>query len=164
MSRHKDFVAYYNEYKNKILTYMMYRVSFDRPLAEDLTSEVFLKVYDHFEDYDADKPFEPWLFTIARNHLFTYFRRHKTTAPLEEAYEMTDEPTFADELDTKLAMEKVTEKLSTLPEEQQEVLLLRFHQGLSHSEIGEIVGKNEGAVRTVLSRALASLRKKLNVN
>lgn len=153
-----DFVQHYEAHKNRIFTYLLYRVSFDRELAEDLTSDVFLKAFEHFDSYDQARPFKPWIFRIAHNHLVNYFASRKQTVSLEDAEELSVPSTVSEQAETNLLMGKIETFVKDLPVSQQELILLRYQNGLSHREIADIVGKEEGAVRTAISRALDTIR------
>lgn len=158
MAELREFLKYYQAYKQKIFNYLLYRLSFDRDTAEDLTSEVFIKAYEHFDSYDETKPFQAWIYTIAHHHFISYLRQKKQTSPIEEAEHKTIPHTFVDSIDTQLTMQKVMAQMQKLPELEQTILDLRMREGLSHAEIAEIVGKKEVTVRVILSRALGTLR------
>lgn len=156
----KNFVSYYNEFKNKIFAYFFYRVGFDRKLAEDLTSEVFLKAFKNFGDFNEDKPFQPWIFTISRNHLINHYksaRRETSLAEVEGFLACADEG-----FEEKHELERVMRIIRQMEDRDREVLLLRFSDGLNNSEIAGLLKKEEGAVRTQISRSLNKLRQILN--
>ena len=69
------FLRYYNEYKDKIYTFFLYRVNFNCEQAEDLTADVFLKAFRKFDTFDRARSFQAWIYTIARNHLYNYYRQ-----------------------------------------------------------------------------------------
>lgn len=159
----KDFVQYYEAHKKSVFTYLLYRVSFNRELAEDLTSDVFLKAFEHFDSFDALRPFKPWIFRIAHNHLVNYFMTKKAqTVALEDVAEISVEAGLQKTTDESMLMEKVEKLVADLPDLQKELILLRYQNGLSHKEIAEIVGKEEGAIRTSVSRALDTIRQKFH--
>ena len=72
-----NYLAYYREYKDKIYNYFYYRVNFNCALAEDLTSEVFTKALIKFDYFDQERSFQSWVYKIAQNHLFNYYRDNK---------------------------------------------------------------------------------------
>jgi RNA polymerase sigma-70 factor (ECF subfamily) len=156
MAQAPSFVFYYEQFKNKIYNYFWYRVGFDQKLAEDLTSEAFLKALKKFADFDGARPFGPWIFTIAHNHLVNHYKlagRETSLTEQENRFEAT-----GDNLDERLELERIIEIINTMDAADKEVLLLRFTEGLSNSEIAEVLGKAEGTVRTQISRSLARLR------
>ncbi len=155
-SENKVFLGYYKEYKDKIYTYFLYRVNFNQAIAEDLTSEIFLKALEHFESFDPGRSFQAWIYKIAGNHLKNYYRTCNREVALERASSAVYE--FKNCLDASLELQKIMNKIAALEDYHREVLLLRFVDGLNNSEIAELLNKDEGAVRTQVSRALKALR------
>ena len=160
-----EFTGYYEQHKGAIFNYIFYRVGFNRNTAEDLTSEIFLKAFEHLDSYDRNRPFKTWIFTIAHNHLVNFFAAKKYVLPLDEAREVTkNEESTGDELDHKLIVSTLLELADQLPESQRELLIMRYINDLSNSEIAAVTGKAEGAVRTALSRAIEGLRNAYNTH
>src|SRR6056297_1297796 len=83
----KHFLGFYKQYSNKIYNYFFYRVNFNDEVAEDLTSEVFLKAYKHFDSFDQSQSFQAWIFSIAHNHLANYYRDSKIHFSLDQLSE-----------------------------------------------------------------------------
>jgi RNA polymerase sigma-70 factor (ECF subfamily) len=154
-----DFLGYYNQYKDKIYTYLWYRVGFNQALAEDLTSEVFIKALKNFDSYDQDRPFQAWIYKIAQNHLINHY---KTAQRETELVDSIESPRLEHEaIETKLELERVMGHICELDQYHQEVLLLRYVDCLDNREIAAVLDKEEGAVRTQISRALEELRKRI---
>lgn len=151
-----SFIGYYEQYKNKIFVYFLYRVNFNKTVAEDLTSEVFLKALDHFTNFDQAKSFQAWIFTIAHNHLVNHYRVASRETELFEDQQLTQQETSKVELEYEL--EQVMKVIQQMADSDKDILLLRFVDGLSNAEIATLLGKDEGAVRTKMSRSLAKLR------
>jgi RNA polymerase sigma-70 factor (ECF subfamily) len=157
MAQQKDgFVFYYNQFKNKIYNYFWYRVGFNQKLAEDLTAEAFLKALKKFEDFDGSRPFGPWIYAIAHNHLVNHYKMAGRETSLTEQANWLE--AASDNLDERLELERIIKIINTMDAADKEVLLWRFAEGLSNSEIAEMLDKAEGTVRTQISRALARLR------
>ena len=152
------FTKHYHQYKDKIFTYCYYRVNFNRALAEDLSSEVFVKALKSFERFDENQSFQAWIYTIARNHLINYYRVAKREVGLEAAYDHTDTPW--EKIHNNMECEEVIKAIYRLKAYHKDVLLMRWVDGLTNSEIAEVLNKDEGAVRTQLSRALEALKEK----
>ena len=158
----KYFGILYEYYFPKIYNYISYRLR-NQQLAEDLTAETFLKAFDNLDKFQwRNRSFACWLYTIARNQMVDYFR-HKDTLPVEDSFleSIPDE-----ENPEKVFLEKDLrrywiELIKTLSPDQQDVLLLRFQEGLKLKEIASILCKNEGAVKGLLFRGLRSLRKNI---
>lgn len=134
--------------------------------AEDLTSQVFLKVFEsigHYEERGA--PFPAWVFRIAHNLLVDYYRRHGhfRIESLEDCLSEAETRTL--EIEEKvlaaLTLEDLKSEFSSLTFDQQEVLVLRYLEELEISEIAEVMKRNPSAVRALLRRSLCSLAKKI---
>jgi RNA polymerase sigma-70 factor (ECF subfamily) len=142
----------------------------DPHVAEDLTAETFIAMVEQVARARATEElgFAAWLLGIARNKLLMYFRaRRSRPAPV---YGVPDElPLYtradeADPLDVLTARESwsdIVTALNTLTEEQRTVVLYRCVLGYSAEEVGELLGKQAGAVRALQFRALASLAHRL---
>lgn len=155
----------YERYAQVIFRFLYAHLS-DRLDAEDLTEEVFLRVWRTLPKYrEQGIPFVAYLFRVARNALIDQYRRSKApenNLPLEEN-------TIADTLHNPAevviqGMEKqeIRELLGLLREEYRTVLLLRFMGDLSPDETADVMGKSAGAVRVLQHRALGALRKLLD--
>lgn len=161
MSEANDlFLGYYQEYKNKIFNYLMYRLNFDRALAEDLMMDIMLKAYQHFGNFDPVKgSFKTWIFSLAHNHLVNYWRDRKKheSVSLDALEEEGVSPAFVEPVDDaskSFDSEGVRRILSLMGDAEREVVALRYLQELDYSEIAGVLGKKEGAIRTSLSRAM----------
>jgi len=152
----QNFTNYYNQYKDKIFNYFWYRVNFNRALAEDLTADAFLKAFKGFNEFDHERSFQSWMYAIAKNHLLNYYRTANRETDLLAVEKMgVDE---LKKIENKLELEQTFNLINQLSEYYREVLLMRFSDGLDNREIAEILNKDEGAVRTQISRALEELR------
>jgi len=160
---HKQFVAEYHKVKDKVFTYLMYRVSFNRDIAEDLLMEIILKAYENLPKYDPEKgSFKSWVFAIAHNELVNYWRGAKITQSLDEMEELGEKAYsryMADEETSKnLENKKVWQILEFMSQGDKEIIMMRFMDDLNYDEISLIMGKEPGAIRTQLSRALDKFR------
>ena len=128
--------------------------------AEDILADVFLKAWRGVPRYRAgSEKFRPWIFTIARNEVRTYWRsRARRAGPLPE--EIPEEPGESEE-DPEDDRRVILAALSTLTDEQREVVVLRFFGNHDHAQIARILGKREGAVRALLLRALRRMRREM---
>jgi RNA polymerase sigma-70 factor (ECF subfamily) len=156
--------ALYEQYVDKIYRYVYYRIG-DREQSEDLTSQTFLKAWDAIGDYEwRNHPFGAWLFRIAHNLVVDAHRARKRTVSLDDASPHLEHRATSIEIRPErvlaryLAEGRVPQAIERLTEEQQQVLILRFYQGLSTGEVAELMGKRNGAVRGLQFRALSALR------
>lgn len=159
-SKSDNFIGYYDQFKNKIFVYFLYRVNFNREVAEDLTSEVFLKALKSFADFDQSRSFQSWIYAIAHNHLVNYYRvANRETQLLEDQYLTKGD---IDKVELEYELEAIMKIIKLMDSSDQEVLLMRFVDQLSNTEIAMLLDKDEGAIRTKISRSLAKLRELLD--
>lgn len=154
-----SFGVLYDRYIRKIYDFVFFRVS-HRETAEDLTSKVFVRALEHLPRFILERgTFQAWLFQIARNTVIDYYRTKKNEDDIDAHQDLRSPAHRIDAtIDAKRTLERVNSFLLKLPQEQQEVIVLRL-QGLSYREIGVAVGKTEAACKMVFSRAAALLRK-----
>jgi len=139
--------------------------------AEDLTQEVFLKVYRTLHLYRPESgALETWIVRVARNHFIDHYRKFKTekvrTAPLEEHHDAVAEPTVrvetpADMLDRKEAAERVHRLLERLPADQREAVILRDLEELTYEEIADLIKVPIGTVKSRINRGRIELARLL---
>lgn len=150
----------YDIFVDKIYGYVHYKVGNEEE-AKDLTENIFLKVLENIKYYRGGRSsFTAWLFTIAKNLIINYYkeRSRSQTVSLNALSEKQSQTETPEEAALKtFSQEMVYQALSQLTEEQQQVIVLRFFSNLSNREIGEIVGKSEGAVKSLQHRALRTL-------
>jgi len=150
----------YDAYVERVYRYIYFRVTDDQT-TEDLTSQVFLKAWEHLDRYKpGGSPFIAWLYTIARNAVIDFYRTRKQTVPLEEVGALAlDEEALDDRMDRQFDVMALRTGMQQLTEEQQQVLTLKFIAKLSTQEVAHMMGKREGAVRALQMRALQTLAK-----
>jgi RNA polymerase sigma-70 factor (ECF subfamily) len=160
----KAYGALYERYVDKIYKYIYYKVG-DRAEAEDLTSQTFLKAWDAIADYEwRNYPFGAWLFRIAHNLVVDHHRSRRESVSLDDGtpqlehratrYDIRPEKVLAQ----YLAEGRIRQAVDRLTEEQQQVLILRFFEGLDTGEVAELMNKRRGAIRGLQFRALSALR------
>jgi RNA polymerase sigma-70 factor (ECF subfamily) len=153
----------YDTYRDRVARFATGRLG-DAEKAEDVTSETFEAVCRNLGSYRAGTDFEAWLFTIAHRRVADHFRRRARRR--EVALDETVQPAVGGPEEEALAAERRAEVAGAfrrLRADQQEVLALRVLGGLSALQVGEVLGKSEGAVRVAQHRALRSLREAMGV-
>lgn len=164
MSRqYKKFIGHYNAFFEKVYRYIFFRVGRNKELAEDLASEIFLKALENFENYDETRPFAVWIYSIAHNHLIDHYKKLKPEiVDIENATnELKIYDNAAKELDVKLDMEKVQLVLDKLPNNQKEIVIMKYVNDLTNPEIAEVLDTSEAHVRVLQHRALQALKTNL---
>lgn len=154
--------ALYEAYQPPIYRYLFYRTG-DTALSEDLTAEVFVSMVKHIQTYEErGRPFLAWLYTIAGNALRMHRRQRPMADWLPLSTEMVDDrPGPAEAAQMRLTQDRLIAAMPHLTELQQQVILLKFVEGFSNAEIGAVLGKTEGSVKSCQHRALAALRRVL---
>lgn len=151
------FRKYYNEA-------VLYTLSLCRntALAEDIVSEAFFKALSSADDSIAN--FKPWLLTVCRNEFLMHCRKQRQISVVE----LTEE-TAVQEDDTlnriikQEAYRELYHTLSMLPDNQKEIIILFYFNGLHVNEISDVVGKSESNVKVLLHRGREELRKQMEV-
>jgi RNA polymerase sigma-70 factor (ECF subfamily) len=150
----------YELHLDRIYRYVYYRVGSSNE-AEDLTEHVFLKAWEAIGRYESrGLPFGAWLYRMAHNAVIDHYRARRLTTPIDETLDLEDERqnpvASAEALFDREVLKVAVRRLNA---DQQTVILLRFTEGLSHAEVGKILGKSEGAVRVIQHRALGAMAK-----
>ncbi len=131
----------------------------DVHLAEDASQETFIKAWRGIKNFKAESSFSTWIFTIAKNVCRDILAKEKTAVELTE--NVADFSTPENEIIKKDESLRVRRALSMLSSEYKTILILREWQGLSYSEIADVLCLSEGTVKSRISRARASLLEKL---
>ena len=154
----------FDHYHRPVYRFIASRVR--RPAdAEDLTQLVFVRALEALPRYEErGVPFGGWLFRLARNAVIDHVRTRHEHAGLDEAAgNAGSEPGPEARALARAEVEAMGAALATLTDEQREVIALRFFGGLSAREVAEVMGKQEGTVRGLQFRALATLRRRLGI-
>ena len=148
------------ERRHRALFRFFFRITGRQATSEDLTHEVFLRMIRYRHTYTAVGGFEPWMYRIARNAMADHAkkRRHETPSS-EDQFEVLEsaDPTPYEAAAKKQELALLHRALSRLPEEKRELLVLTRFQGLSHEEVGNILGCEVGAVKVRVYRAMKEM-------
>ncbi len=154
----------YERYLDKIYNYVFYRTG-NHHDAEDLTARVFFRAMAHIENYtERGVPFQAWLYRIAHNLVANWHRDRgrRKVIPLDEFIAgslKSDSPDrHAEDNEEREALLKA---IRTLPEERQQLLILKFVEHRSNAEIGAMMERTEGAIKSLYHRTLIALRDEL---
>jgi len=148
---------------DRIYSYLHMSVG-NRHDAEDLTTQTFLRMLESITRFRwRSAPFSAWLFRIAHNLAMDHFRASRRWQPEEEVPEPPGETEPSAELVAfqSLGRQSMLELIDDLSQEQKQVLTLKFVFNLPNAEVATILGKTEGAVKSLQHRALVSLQKRL---
>jgi RNA polymerase sigma-70 factor (ECF subfamily) len=157
----------YKRYVERIYNYIYYRTGSQKD-AEDLTGKVFFKAMSHITNYKhMGLPFSAWLYRIAHNLVANYHRdrsRKKEisldSTPGQVLPQWTAQP--ESRLVHRQEVDELLEIIQDLAPNRQELLILKFVDELSNAEIGSIMRKSEGAIKSLYHRTLLELRDKMD--
>ncbi|MBM3121133.1 MAG: sigma-70 family RNA polymerase sigma factor [Chloroflexi bacterium] len=154
----------YERHVRRIYNYIYYRTG-DHHDAEDLTARVFQRALRHVGAFqDMGVPFSAWLYRIAHNLVANWHRdrSRRPVVPLEDHTVLTPGSQHPESLAMAREVgEDLLELVRRLPEERQQLLILKFAERLSNAEIGQIMGRTEGAIKSLYHRTLSSLREEV---
>ncbi len=148
---------YTDDYK-KVIGYISARIR-NRADAEDLCSDVFEKIQRKLPDFDSEKAsVSTWIFTITRNTVIDHYRRNRDSGELDE--NMADDDFAVDEslLRTE-ALGSLAAAMKKLPEELRDIIVLRYYDGKTLTEIAPMMGLSYGAVKLRHQNALMLLKR-----
>lgn len=155
----------YRRHADDIYRYIYYRVG-DASTAEDLVGDVFISMLEGLSSYEyTGAPFESWLYRIAHARVVDHYRRQelRQKTPLDDRLadaERVNPDALAGARDS---FRRAWDAMQRLTNDQQHVLALRFFAGYSIAETAEVLGKSEGAVKSLQYRAIATIRRLLGV-
>lgn len=149
--------AFYEEYVDKIYSFCYYRTA-NREEAEDITSEAFLRFYSS-DGLNKPNP-TAYLYVICRNLIIDHWRKHNKTVSFGQF--SIDDAMFGREenKEQKLLIDQILESMKLLPEDQRDVLEMKYVHDLDNRTIAGATQKSEAAVKSLAHRGLDTLRKK----
>lgn len=155
------FTELYNYYFSRVYNYVHYRID-DFYAADDLTSQIFEKLFSRIKYYQAEKaPFSAWLFSIARNIITDYYRSQMRThiTSLEIAAEPIDSKPGPDDIVIFTEIQQqLLKAVFSLNQRERDIIALKFWGGLSNRDIAKLIGINESNTGVILFRAMRRLR------
>ncbi len=145
-----------------VYSYFYYRAR-DAADAQDLTNDVFVRLVESIRSFDpARGGFRAWLFSIVHHRLVDYRRRQAVREHQPLGGDLANpEGGPAVQVEAQLTVERLQGALDLLTEEQRQVIVLKFIEGLSNAEVAQILGKSEGAINALQYRGLRALRQVL---
>jgi len=162
-NQRKIFSSIYDKYVDKIYRFIFIKVS-SQEIAEDLCSETFLRGWQAFKEREDIENPPAFLYQIARNLIIDHYREKGKAKIVSAEYTPIVDP--REDLEEKAVLgsdiDNIRTALVSLDGEYQDVIIYRYLDELSISEIAKIMEKSEGAVRVTLHRALKTLRDELN--
>lgn len=156
------YAVFVRRYQKPIFNLML-RMTSSNEDAMDLTQETFVRAYEKLDQFKISGPFFPWLYTIGINLARDFQRKAKASRNALEALSRNPDPPSHSGEGMQLGMEaeRVRHLLQTLPLDYREALILRFHEGLSVSELASALGISVSGAKMRIHRGLLKLRELL---
>lgn len=155
----------YEQYVERIYSYIFYRTG-NQQEAEDLTAKTFHKALDHIARYDnRGVPFSAWLYRIAHNLVANWHRdgARRKVLPLENQVDVSPVRGRPEQLaEATEERQALLDAIKRLPSDRQQLILLKFIDSLPNAQIGDIMGRSEGAIKSLYHRTLIALREDLS--
>jgi RNA polymerase sigma-70 factor (ECF subfamily) len=155
----------YETYQPAVYSYVYYRLG-NAAAAEDLTAEVFVRLVSNIRTYeDRGKPILAWLYTIAHNLVANYVRHDHCLEmlPLDETLDTVKDQWPAVAGEAHLTQHEIQAAMAQLTEPQRQVVWLKFIEGYSNAEAAAVIGRDENAVKSLQHRALAAMRRAIEI-
>jgi len=151
----------YLRYVNRIYNYVYYRTG-NQYDAEDLTARVFFRAMKHIPNYtDRGLPLSAWLYRIAHNLVANWYRDNsrRKVVSLDEILLVRPDGDHPESVLMEVEdQEKLLDVIRVLHPDRQQLLILKFVEHLSNAEVGQIMGRTEGAIKSLYHRTLLELR------
>lgn len=154
-----DFTLTYNKFKKPLFNYVCKVMKSDM-LAEDIVHNVFMKLYNNLGRIQHTELVEVWIFTTARNEIFSHFRKNKNriNEPIEFHEEKISTNNLSADFERRELIDFIEVELNGMDESQSEVYYLKEYSGLSYKEIAQIMEITEDLVRSRIFKVRQKLR------
>lgn len=147
----------YEAYYPKVLRYLVSKVN-DRYLAEDLCSDIFLKVYEKYDSFDPQKAsLSTWIYTIARNKMTDYFRGRRIFEEVPE--DIVSELSPLEDICKEETLGELADALEKLDERERDIIILRYYSEYTLKKIAQVMGISYAYVKILHNKALDKMRK-----
>lgn len=157
------FTSFYNTFRSDIYRFIYFKVS-DEDRANDLTNEVFIKIFGYIKEGEDIDNFRAFVFKTARNIVIDFYRTRKYEISIDQAPEIAADEETDTRVDEKIQVENVKKYLDKIKPEYAEAVKLRFFDELSFDEIAHVLDESEANVRMRAHRGIKQLRRVINPN
>jgi len=162
-TNYNAFSLLYRRHYDAVFRYCVHRL-FDRHTAEDITSQVFLRVVEKFHRFEGDeKQFRGWLFVIATNFINEHLRKAAVNKKAENYLKENPQNHNNDIEDKAAKLESLKNAIHSLKPKYQTIITLHYFEKMKFDDIAETLGTSPATVRSQLSRGVEKLRKKMNM-
>ena len=145
----------------QVYFFVYQRTGQDSDIAQDITQDIFIKMWKNLKSFKQEKVFKAWLFTIAKNACWDFLRKKKTL-PIKDANDIIDSALdIADVLQSRQKLEALSLSVKKLSLKYKQIILWRLRENFSFQEIADLSGKPINTVKSLYRRAVLELRKNL---
>ncbi|NDK07943.1 sigma-70 family RNA polymerase sigma factor [Candidatus Gracilibacteria bacterium] len=154
----EHFTVIYDTYFDKIYKFVFLK-TYDKELAQDITSETFLKALDKINTFknNRESSFNAWIYRIAYNLIIDDYKVANRTINIDEVLERSYDLDFAGDLDNKEKIKEVFRFFDTLNPKHKQILIMRIWDDLSFKEISELTGESVDNCKKIVSRTLSKI-------
>jgi len=155
-----SFEDFFKKYKQALYYYLYRRIN-NKEVSEDITAESFYKLFINWNNLNTENELGllAWIYKTARNQAIDYFRKENKYMKInDDNLEGVTHQEMIEDIEQDFDMQLINTALARLSPEKREIIELRFKHEMKISEIAEIVGKNEGAVKMILYRGIEELK------
>jgi RNA polymerase sigma-70 factor (ECF subfamily) len=159
------FWTIYDKYIDKVYDFIYFK-TYDKFIAEDLTSDTFFKVLKWLKNFNTKKDntnLKAWILKIAYNNVIDYYRTKKEEIWLDDIIEKWFENNIWEEIDNKTKLKEVLEYLNWLEQLHREILVMRIWDNLSYDEISKITWKTQDNCKKIVSRTLSKVNSNITL-
>ena len=162
-TNYNAFSVLYRRHYDDLFRYCVHRL-FDRHLAEDITSQVFLRVIEKYNTFRGnEQQFKGWLFVIATNFINEHLRKAAVHKKAQKYLKENPKKQNNDIEDKAAKLESLKNAILSLKPKHQTIITLYYFEKMKYAEIGEVVGASAATVRSQLSRGVEKLRKRMKI-
>jgi RNA polymerase sigma-70 factor (ECF subfamily) len=149
----------YDIHIKTIYNFIFYK-TFDKEVAQDLTSDTFFKTLKNIASVDPDRPFISWLYKIAQNTVLDYYRARRFNEDIDDFWDLSEDNglEMLEASDLAIHVTTLREHLKKLSSVERDVIIMRVWQDIPYKTIADIVGKSEASCKMIYSRSLVKLR------
>jgi len=157
-----QFALLYRRYVSRVYRYYYGRVG-NAGDAEDLTAQLFLEALTALPRYRPQGSFAAWLFTLVRRRAIDFHRKQRPILPLEVAEVVASGAEPLDAVIQSERLDRLSSLYNQLDEDQQELIRLHYAAGMTHRQVGQVLGRSEAAIAMALHRSLQWFKKNWEV-
>lgn len=163
----ESFGTLIHRYEKKLLFYILRISHVSVEEGENILQEIFLKAWKNLRDFDKSLTFSSWIYRIAHNETISQYRKDKSRGhlnkqSLDQVFDLSsDELTLEEQTDHQLRAEQFASILNRLSSDYREVLVLRYYEDKSYTEISDILKKPIGTIGTLINRAKQAFKTEL---